>query len=108
MIRLLTEKDHELLQAYLGKDPLHNIYLIHGLQTRGLASDHVAFWGAFNGEQLEGVLFADNEYRSHFGSLVGESRKVLASLGRLALRSGLRTLAGRSTYLQPLVENVPA
>jgi len=108
MMRLLSEKDHSLLQEYLGKDPVQNIYLIHGLQTCGLASDHVAFWGAFNNGQLGGVLFADDDYETHFGSLVGESRKVLASLGKLALRFGVRTLAGRSTYVQPLIENVPA
>lgn len=107
MIRLLTQEDDQLVRSYLEKDPLHNIYLIHGLQTHGLASEHVSFWGAFGDDRLEGVLFADNDCEPRFGSLVGESRRVLTSLGKLALRSGVSTLAGKSTYMQPLTENVP-
>jgi predicted GNAT family acetyltransferase len=108
MIRQLDLADHDLVQAYLDRDPLHNIYLIHGLQTHGLDSAHVTFWGAFNEDRLEGVLFADNDYRRRFGSLAGDGPTVLARLGKLALKSEIRTLAGKSACLQPVVENLPS
>ena len=46
MIRLLTQQDYDIVQSYLDKDPLNNVYLIHGLQTYGLESKRVTFWGA--------------------------------------------------------------
>lgn len=107
MIRLLTPQDHDPVQSYLEEDPFHNIYLIHGLQTHGLESKHVTFWGAFNADQLEGVLFADSDYEPRFGSLTGDDPRVLARLGKPALKSGVRTLAGKSTYIRPVTENLP-
>jgi RimJ/RimL family protein N-acetyltransferase len=96
------------VQSYLNEDPLHNIYLIHGLQTHGLDSTLVTFWGAFSGDQLEGVLFADNGYRHRFGSLAGDNPMVLDGLGKLALKSGIRELRGKSTYILPIIENLPS
>lgn len=90
------------------RDPLRNIYLIHGLQTHGLASEHVTFWGAFNAGQLEGALFADNDYEHRFGSLAGDSPKVLACLGKYALKSGIRVLAGKRAYIQPAIQSLPS
>ena len=108
MIRLLTEQDYDLVRSYLDRDPLHNIYLIHGLQTYGLASEHVTFWGAFTDGQLEGVLFADNDYERRFGSLTGDNAKVLACLGRFALEAGIKTLAGKEPYIQPAIQRLPS
>lgn len=108
MIRLLTEQDHDLVRSYLDKDLLHNIYLIHGLQTYGLASEHVTFWGAFTHGQLEGVLFADNDYEKRFGSLAGDNAKVLACLGRFALKAGIKTLAGKKAYIQAAIQRLPS
>lgn len=108
MIRCLTHSDLDRVGSYLDQDPLHNIYLIHALQTYGLTSEHVTFWGTFNGDLLKGVLFADNDYTHCFGSLAGDNEKVLALLGKFALKSGIRILAGQDTSIQPIVENLPS
>lgn len=108
MIRLLAQRDHGMVQSYLQRDPLNNIYLIHGLQTHGLVSQHVTFWGAFGDDQLEGVLFADSDYEHRFGSLTGDNPRVLARLGKFAPKSEIRTLAGKSSYIQPAIQNLPS
>jgi len=108
MIHFLTHQNRDRVSSYLDQDPLHNIYLIHALQNCGLKSEHVTFWGTSNGDQLEGVLFADNDYTHRFGSLAGDNAKVLARLGKFALKSGIRILAGKDTSIQPIVENLPA
>jgi predicted GNAT family acetyltransferase len=108
VIRLLTQEDREPVQSYLEKDLLHNIYLIHGLQTYGLASEHGTFWGAFSRGQLEGVLFADNDYEKRFGSLAGDNAKVLVDLGRFALKAGIRTFAGKRAYIQAAIQRLPS
>ena len=90
MIRSLTRQDHHLVQSYLDQDPLHNIYLIHGLQVYGFESEYVRFWGAFNDGRLEGVLFANNGCMHRFGSLAGENPQVLARLGKFALKIGIK------------------
>jgi RimJ/RimL family protein N-acetyltransferase len=108
MIRPLSPQDHDAVRSYLDQDSFHNIYLVHGLQAHGLGSKHVTFWGAFSDGQLEGVLFSDNDYEPRFGSLVGDKPRALARLGRLALRSGVRTLAGKRDYVQPVTDDLPS
>jgi len=106
VIRLLTHQDYDIVQRYLDHDPLHNIYLIHGLETHGLESDHVTFWGAFHDDRLEGVLFANNDDRSRLGFLAGDNPEVLARLGEFALKSEMKKLVGKSTYVQPAIQNL--
>jgi predicted GNAT family acetyltransferase len=106
VIRLLAPEDRDIAQSYLDWDPLHNIYLIHGLQAHGLESKRVTFWGAFKGDRLAGILFTHNDSQPRFGCLAGDDPEVLAQLGKLALASGIRTLLGRSTYVRPAVENL--
>lgn len=106
MIRLLTQQDYDIVLSYLNQDPLHNIYLIHGLQTHGLESGHVTFWGAFDDDRLEGILFADNDSRPRSGFLAGDNPRVLGRLGKFALESEIKQLAGKSTYIQPAIENL--
>jgi hypothetical protein len=108
MIRVLTENDYVSVQAHLNQDPLHNIYLIHGLQTYGLASDLVTFWGAFDDDRLAGVLFADNEDTPRCGFLAGDDPEVLARLGKFARKSGIGKLIGISEYIQPVVDSLPS
>lgn len=108
MIRLLTQQDISTVQPYLDKDPLHNVYLIHSLQTHGLESNLVSFWGAFGNEQLTGVLLVDKGYRRPFGSLAADDPGVALELGKTALKAGVRELRGKSIHIQPLVENLPA
>lgn len=106
MIRLLAQQDSDLLRSYLDKDPLHNIYMIHGLQTHGLESERVTFWGAFAGDRLEGVLFAYNSGRSRYGCLASDNSRVLSQLGKHAQKSGIRRLLGNSTYVQPAISGL--
>jgi hypothetical protein len=107
VIRLLTKNDYEFVRSYLNQDPLQNIYLIHGLQTYGLESDLVTFWGAFDDDRLGGVLFADNEDPLCCGFLAGDDPEVLARLGKFALKSGIRRLIGKNTYIQPVIDGLP-
>jgi len=98
--------NEDIVQSYLDKDPLHNIIMIHGLQTHGLDSKRVSFWGMFKDDRLEGVFFADNDSNGRLGCLAGDNPQVLAQLGRFSLESGVRKLIGKSTYIQPAVENL--
>jgi predicted GNAT family acetyltransferase len=108
MIRLLTQQDYDVVQSYLNQDPLHNIFMIHSLQTHGLESDLKTFWGAFDDDRLRGVLFADSDSRRRFGCLAADNPAVLARLGRLALEAKVELLLGKSTYVQPAIENLPS
>jgi predicted GNAT family acetyltransferase len=101
MIRLLTQQDYDIVQSYLDKDPLNNVYLIHGLQTYGLESKQVTFWGAFNNDRLEGVLLASDDGRHRTGYLAGDNPEVLAGLGKFALEANVNRLFGKSEYIQP-------
>jgi len=101
LIRLLTRQDHDRVLAYLNHDPLHNIYLIHGLRPRGLESNSIALWGAFSDKRLEGVLCIDYESRPCAGYLASDSPQVSTRLGRLAHQSGAGTLIGNKTHIQP-------
>jgi len=102
MIRLLTQQDYDIVQSYLDKDPLNNVYLIHGLQTYGLESKRVTFWGAFNNDRLEGVLLVDYG-RSRTGFLAGDNPEILAQLGKCALEANTNRFFGKSEYIQPVV-----
>lgn len=106
MIRLLTHEDRDIVRSYLDRDPLHNVYLIHGLQTHGLECEYVTFWGAFDKGQLVGVLFADNDSKPRFGCLASDDPSVLARLGKFALASKVNTLVGKNTYVQPAIGNL--
>jgi len=106
LIRSLTQQDYDVVQVYLDKDPLHNIYLIHGLQTCGLGSERVTFWGAFNHDCLEGVLFVNDDRRPCVGYLAGDNSDVLAQLGEFALEANTNRLLGKSEYIQPAVAAV--
>jgi predicted GNAT family acetyltransferase len=108
-IRLLTQRDYDVVQSYLNQDPLHSILMIHSLQTHGLESDLGTFWGAFDDGRLVGVLFADNgSSRRRFGCLAADNPAALAQLGQLALEAKVRLLLGRSTYIQPAIDNLPS
>ena len=106
MIRLLTSQDTNITRAYLDRDPLNNVYLVHGLQTHGLESRWARFWGAFVGGHLEGVLLVDNDSRPRAGYLTGDNPDVLARLGKRALKAGARRLLGKSTNVQPAASAV--
>jgi hypothetical protein len=106
MFRLLTQQDYDIVRSYLDRDPLNNVYLIHGLQTHGLESKHVTFWGAFDHDRLAGVLSVNNDKRPREGYLAGENPEVLARLGELALKANVNRLFGKSNCIQPAVAAV--
>jgi predicted GNAT family acetyltransferase len=108
MIRLLTQQDYDVVQSYLNQDPLHNIFMIHSLQTHGLESDLGTFWGTFDDDRLRGVLFADSDSRRRFGCLAADNPAASARLGQLALEAKVKLLLGKSTYVQPAIENLPS
>ena len=56
MIRLLINDDYDMVETFMNKDHIHNLYPIHALQTHGLDTNEATFWGAFQGKQLEGIL----------------------------------------------------
>lgn len=119
MIRRLT-KDHDAVLSYLNRDPLNNIYLIHGLRSdlvypphgleRNVEPSHpsTTFWGAFSGERLEGVLCVDYESRPFAGYLAGENPQVLADLGKRAYRSGAETFVGNRASIEPAIAHLGA
>ncbi|MFZ5917482.1 MAG: GNAT family N-acetyltransferase [Chloroflexota bacterium] len=101
-IRLLTQQDFDIVRAYLNKDPLHNIYAIHALEIHGLESEYATFGGAFGGKgRLEGILFADNDWKPRLGCLVGDDPRVLARLGEFALGVGVKSWIGKRAYIEP-------
>ena len=102
MIRLLTQHDRDVAQSYLNRDPLDNIYLIHGLQTYGLDSEDATFWGAFEDDRLKGVLF----FNDRFGCLVGDDPTTLSHLGGLAFQSGVKTMRGEDAHIQPAIKDL--
>ena len=107
-IRLLTTQDCDAIQRYLDKDPLYNVYSIHGLQTLGLDSQRAKFWGAFQRDRLVGVLFTDvmfpGKHSPRWGCLAGDDPKVLARLGRFSLKDRVKIIRGKSTSVQPAVD----
>ena len=106
MICLLTQQDYDVTQAYLDRDPLNNVYLVHGLQTHGLESKRATFWGVLDRGRLEGVLLVSNDSRSRVGYLAGDNPDVLARLGKRALKAGAKRLLGKRAYVQPAVAAV--
>jgi hypothetical protein len=106
MIRLLTRQHDDVVQSYLNRDPLQNIYMIHSLQTHGLESGLVTFWGAFDDDQLIGVLCVDNGSQRRFGCLAADNPGTSARLGQLAVEAKVRSLLGKDTYIQPAVEDL--
>jgi predicted GNAT family acetyltransferase len=105
---LLTQQDVHAALSYLNRDPLHNIYLIHSLQTRGLAGQGATFWGAWGQGLLRGILLVDDEDGSGVGYLAGDNPRVLARLGELAHQRGAETLVGNGTYIQPATKDLDA
>jgi predicted GNAT family acetyltransferase len=55
---------------------------------------------------LEGVLFAYNSGRSCYGCVASGNSRILSQLGKLALESGVRRLAGNSAYVQPAIRGL--
>lgn len=110
-VRLLTQHDYDMVQSYLDKNPLHNIYPIYGLQIYGLKSEKVRFWGAFDKGQLEAILFIDLLYARHtakprYGYLTGENPDVLAQLGKIALKAKVKDLMGKEIHIRPIVQEL--
>lgn len=110
-IRQLFSEDHEQLRFYLDSDPLFNVSLIHGLRTYGLESKRAQFWGAFEGNQLKGVLLTDALWANpnnspRFGCLTGHDPGALVGLGRLSAKLGLRLLKGREEHLDAAVDGM--
>ncbi|MBC7250180.1 MAG: hypothetical protein H5T62_07835 [Anaerolineae bacterium] len=110
-VRRLVSEDYEQLRLYLDREPLFNVSLIHGLQTYGLESERAQFWGAFEGDRLDGVLltealWADHENSPRFGCLTGSGAEALVSLARLPARLGLRLLKGRKEHFDVAVESL--
>jgi predicted GNAT family acetyltransferase len=108
VISLLTQQDYQMALSYVNRDPLHNIYLIHGLQTRGLAANSTTFWGAFKSGHLTGILHVDDESRPRTGYLAADNHKVLARLGKLAYQSGARKLVGKRSCIEPATVDLGA
>jgi hypothetical protein len=107
LISLLTRPDRHMALSYLKRDPLHNIYLIHGLETYGLACDNMTFWGAFSDQQLEGALYIE-ESKARTAYLAGDDPTVLSRLGQLAYQAGAGTLFGKKAYVQPALAHLGA
>jgi len=92
--------------SFLDDDHLNNCHLIHAVQKYSLESIHASFWGAYNGRQLQGVLYTEDVESGRFGSLAGENSKALANLGKFASRSGIEVLAGKSNYIIPAISRL--
>jgi predicted GNAT family acetyltransferase len=107
MIRRLTNQEIHTARAYLGREPLYNIYLIHALQVDGLESEHTTFWGAWadrpgdEPQEMQGMLAVDSHSRPSVGYMAGDSHEVLVDLGTHALQSKARVLTGRKAYVEP-------
>jgi len=101
MIRALTQRDYDAARLYLGRDPLNNVYLIDGLQTYGFDSEQATFWGAFDNDRLDGILFVNDDGRHRIAYLAGDNPEVLARLGRHALKCDVDTLFGKSNCIEP-------
>lgn len=104
MIRLLINDDYDMVETFMNKDHIHNLYPIHALQTHGLDTNEARFWGAFQGKQLEGILCAQKADGVRFGCMAGNRDKTLARLGRFAHKSGIRLLVGKQEYILPALE----
>jgi RimJ/RimL family protein N-acetyltransferase len=92
-----------MTQTYLNKDPLNNIYLIHGLQTYGLDGKDVTFWGAFEEDRLQGILFVNDR----FGCLVGDKPVALGHFGKIAHQAGVKGMRGQDVLIQPAIAGLP-
>lgn len=104
MIRPLTNNQYQSIEFYLSNDHFNNIYLIHALQTYGVESKNAIFFGAFKNKKIVGVLYIEIIEGLRFGSLCGDSNKILKQLGRYALKNGINVLTGKKDYITPIIE----
>jgi hypothetical protein len=107
MIRILTQLDFESLRAYLSKDQIQNIYLIHRLQTYGLNGKKPTFWGAFEQDRLEGALLIDNTRdKNVVGYPVSSNSDILGRFGKLALKCGVNKLIGEKSIIEHAIKEL--
>lgn len=109
-IRLLTPDDLDIVQPYLDKDPIYNIYLIDGLHTYGLNNAQAQFWGSFRRGRLAGVLFinvlADYPGASSYGCLAGDDANVLGRLAKFSVKRDVILLKGKKEYIEPAAKAI--
>ncbi len=104
MIRRLSEDDMDRLQSFLDKDHLYNCYPIHALQTHGMNSERVTFWGSFKFGRLQGVAFAKKSAMTPFGGVFGCHPNSLAQLGKFLHEQGMPVLLGKNDYMVPSIK----
>ncbi|WP_034765534.1 GNAT family N-acetyltransferase [Rossellomorea vietnamensis] len=64
MIRQLTEKDHDICQELIQKQPAENLFIIGDIEAFGYEQDFQKIWGDFDDEgNLRGILL---KYRENF------------------------------------------
>jgi len=85
-LRLLLETDRPRLQEFLGRAPEENIYLLARLAMDGVVNEestsHGRFYGCFDGDELDGVIFFG--HRKGVG-LAGDGEEFIRAAAELAL-----------------------
>lgn len=94
----------DCLQSFLDKDHLSNCYPIHALQTHGMNSERVTFWGSCKSGRLQAVAFAKKSAMTPFGCVFGYNHNFLAKLGKLLHEQGIPILLGKSDYMVPSIK----
>lgn len=100
-----------MVQEFLGREPVHNVYLIHGYATRtSRTPTETEFWGAWHEGQLIAMLYVDHGGTPKTGYLTGNSgdaratKQALAHLGILAVKkSHVGSLTGLKPHIEPSV-----